>query len=98
MPTGWTPGPAPKKPAMDFRAIAAAEAQAQGVDPDLVHRVITQESGYKPDAKSPKGALGLMQLMPSTAQELGIDPNDPAQNIRGGVTYLRTMLERYGGD
>lgn len=57
-----------------------------------------QESGGDPGARSSKGAIGLMQLMPETARELGVDPNDPQQNIIGGVRYLGQMLKRFGGN
>jgi soluble lytic murein transglycosylase-like protein len=71
-------------------------ARAQGIRPDLVRAVIQVESGYNPYARSVKGAMGLMQLMPGTAAALGVTrPYDPEQNIRGGVTYLRRLLERY---
>ncbi len=56
------------------------------------------ESGFKPDALSPKGAIGLMQLMPETARTLGVDPHDPSQNARGGAQYLRDLLSRYEND
>lgn len=65
----------------------------------LVRNVIRQESGGNPSARSPVGALGLMQLMPGTAAELGVhDPLDPRQNVEGGVKYLRKMLNTFGGD
>lgn len=82
-----------------FDDVIAEHAQAQGVSPALVRAVIQLESGFNPSAVSPKGALGLMQLMPGTARELGVDnPFHPAQNIRGGVTYLRRLLDKYNQD
>lgn len=73
-----------------------SEAQRQGVDPSLAVNVARQESGFRPDAVSPRGAIGPMQLMPATAQQLGVDPRDPAQNIRGGVTYLGQQMKAFG--
>jgi soluble lytic murein transglycosylase-like protein len=74
-------------------------AGEHGVSVDLVRAVIQAESAFNPWAVSAKGAIGLMQLMPATARELGVtDPFHPAQNIRGGVTYLARLLERYDQD
>lgn len=75
-----------------------AHAQRHSLRPELVRAVIQVESGFDPRALSPKGAMGLMQLMPATARSLGVhDPWDPAQNIRGGTAYLRQLLDRYEG-
>lgn len=69
-----------------------------GVDEKLVRSVISVESAWRPDALSPKGAIGLMQLMPGTARMLAVDPKDPVQNIEGGVKYLAQLSEKYSGD
>ncbi len=69
------------------------------LDPALVLEVVRMESNFDPHARSHKGALGLMQLIPSTAQRFGVeDPFDPVQNLRGGMAYLRWLLERFDGD
>jgi len=71
-------------------------ARLNGIRPDLVRGVIQVESAFDPAAVSPKGAMGLMQLMPGTANELGVgNPFDPAENVRAGVVYLRQLLDRY---
>lgn len=72
------------------------EAARQGVDPALAARVMRTESGGDPSAVSPKGATGPMQLMPATAKGLGVDINDPYDNIRGGVRYLKQQLDTFG--
>jgi hypothetical protein len=75
------------------------EASRYGLDPNLVEAVIATESNFNPWAVSPKGARGLMQLMPSTAQQFGVsNVHDPSQNIQGGVQYLRHLLDIFGGD
>lgn len=73
-----------------------SEAQAQGVDPSLALEVAQMESGMNQARVSPVGAVGVMQLMPDTAQGLGVDQNDVQQNIHGGVMYLAQMLARFG--
>jgi soluble lytic murein transglycosylase-like protein len=91
--------PAVSSRARQFEPLIAEYAAAHAVRADLVRAVIQAESAFNPAAKSHKGAMGLMQLMPATASELGVsDPYDPAQNIRGGVTYLRRLLDQYDGD
>ena len=82
-----------------FDPLVREHAARQGLRPALVRAVIQVESGFDPRARSDKGAMGLMQLMPNTARDLGVrDPYDPADNVRGGTTYLRQLLDRYGGD
>ncbi|RDI75983.1 Transglycosylase [Gaiella occulta] len=81
-----------------YRAEIESASRETGVDPALILAVIRAESGGDPDAVSPAGAIGLMQLMPQTAAGLAVDPRDPAQNILGGARYLRSMLDRFGGD
>lgn len=74
-------------------------AERHSVDPALVKAVISTESGWNPAAVSRKGAVGLMQLIPGTAQRFGVgNPFDPAQNIEAGTTYLKSLLDRYNGD
>ena len=69
------------------------------VDPKLVHAIIQVESDYNPAAVSNKGAMGLMQLIPATAQRYGVgNPFDPKQNIEGGVNHLKYLLDLFGGD
>jgi soluble lytic murein transglycosylase-like protein len=91
--------PAPIKQAGRFDEIIHRHAAESGISPDLIKAVIQVESGFNPAAVSPKGAQGLMQLMPATARELGVlDPFHPEQNIRGGVSYLKQLLGQYSQD
>ena len=83
----------------EFEPIINSCALEYGVNKSLVKAVIHAESGYNPSAVSPKGAQGLMQLMPKTAQGLKVANSfDPADNIRGGVRYLRFLLDTFKGD
>jgi len=77
--------------------LADAAADRYGLPRSLVRSVMSAESGLQTRAVSPKGAIGLMQLMPGTAQQLGADPWDPAQNVDAGTRYLRNLLEKYDG-
>ena len=80
-------------------ALIRKAAQDAALSPQLLHAVIAVESGFDSRAVSPKGALGLMQLMPQTARQLGVrDPFDPAQNVAAGATYLRSLLDRFNGN
>ena len=73
-------------------------ANKYGIDPSLLAAVGSAESGFNQGAVSNQGAIGIMQLMPGTAQGLGVDPNDANQNIEGGAKYLRQLLDQFGGD
>ena len=81
---------------MDYRQLAYQTAQKYGIDPDLFVRQIQAESAFRPDAVSSAGAIGLGQLMPATAKELGVDPNDPVQNLEGAARYMKQQLDRFG--
>lgn len=85
-------GPSP------YEEIIAAVSQAHGVDPMLVKALIQVESNYKPGARSPRGAMGLMQLMPSTAREYKVrNPFDPKANIEAGIKHLKGLIDRFKG-
>ncbi len=86
----------PDRKSARFDPIIDQHAAAEGISPDLVRAVIQVESAFNPHAVSVKGAMGLMQLMPATATELGVrNPFDPAENIGGGVRYLKRLLARF---
>lgn len=75
---------------------ARAMARMHAVPEDLFLRLVQQESGWHAGAVSPKGAIGLAQLMPGTAQLLGVDPRNPQENLEGGARYLRAQFDRFG--
>jgi hypothetical protein len=92
-PSGARPGSLQRDPRFD--PLIEQFSAEHGVDPTLVRAVIQVESDYQPRARSSKGAMGLMQLMPETARRYAVrDPYDPASNIRAGVTHLRGLLDR----
>lgn len=83
----------------DYESLIVQASETHYVDPDLIRAIIKVESNFNHRAVSPKGAQGLMQLMPKTARELGvIDPFEPAANIHGGVMYMRRLLDLLDGD
>jgi soluble lytic murein transglycosylase-like protein len=82
-----------------YDSLVQEHASRHALRPELVRAVIQVESGFNPRARSPKGAMGLMQLMPATARRLGVgNAYDPGENIRGGCAYLRQLLDRYDGN
>jgi soluble lytic murein transglycosylase-like protein len=82
-----------------FAHLIRSAAERYGVDVRLVEAIVQTESAGNPTAVSPKGARGLMQLMPERAAELGVrDSFDPVQNVDGGVRHMRDLLQRFGGD
>jgi soluble lytic murein transglycosylase-like protein len=91
------PAPAPAARPKDPRQLVDEAADRYGLPRHLLHSVVKAESAYQPNAVSPKGAIGLMQLMPGTASQLGADPHDPAQNVDAGARHLRDLLLKYEG-
>lgn len=80
----------------EYLEVAKAAARKHGVPEDLFLRLVQQESGWNPVAVSTKGATGLAQLMPDTAEHLGVDINDAKENLEGGARYLRMMYDKFG--
>lgn len=89
---------------MDYTDLAVSYARRYGLNPEIFVRQMIQESGMNPDAVSPKGALGIAQIMPATARNPGYgvrpieDPTDPEEGLRFGAEYMRAMLDEFGGD
>jgi soluble lytic murein transglycosylase-like protein len=101
--TGSVPQPPPPPAAplttSSFDPIIKKYANHYGLDPSLIKSIIATESGFNPKAVSPKGARGLMQLMPATAERLGVSNSfDPEQNIRGGVKHFRVLMDNFNND
>jgi soluble lytic murein transglycosylase-like protein len=90
--------PRRRPPSAELAPVIDRYAQDRRLDPQLVRAVIQAESAYDVRAVSTKGAVGLMQLLPTTAAELGVDPWDPEQNVRGGTLYLRRLIDHFQGD
>jgi soluble lytic murein transglycosylase-like protein len=84
-------------PTVGTQALIDEAARKYGLPKAFLHSVVKAESGYRADAVSPKGAVGLMQLMPGTAKTLGADASDPAQNVDAGARYLAELLLKYKG-
>ncbi len=89
----------PSRAASEYASLIESAALRNGLPAALLHAVIKVESGYNPNATSPKGAVGLMQLMPGTAKRFGVtDRTSPAENIEGGARYLRELLTMFNQD
>lgn len=82
----------------DFKEAIPEVAKRHGIRPELLDALVWAESNYNPSAISPRGAIGLTQLMPATAAELGVDPKDPMQNLEGGARYLQSLLKQFGSE
>lgn len=90
--------PAPARAPADAASLVTEAAARWDLPPSLLHAIASVESGYDPAAVSPKGAIGIMQLMPQTARQLGADPRDPRQNVDAGARYLVELLRKYQDD
>src|SRR5262249_14353508 len=89
--------PVSPQPVLSAEQLADAAADKYGLPRKLVRSGMAAEAAFQSGVVSAKGAVGLMQLMPGTAATLGVDPNDPAQNVDGGARYLRDLLVKYDG-
>jgi soluble lytic murein transglycosylase-like protein len=86
-------------PESEARSLVGQAATREGLDAELLFNVMRQESAFRPCAVSAKGAMGLMQLMPATAEQLGVkDSFDPLENVSAGAKFLKELLARYNGD
>ena len=99
-PLAFEPSPAGSRFAVpqEFDAAFQAAGDEYGVDPDVLRAMAFAESNFNPKAVSPKGAVGLMQFLKATADEYGIDRNDPIESIFGAAAYMRKSLEKFYGD
>lgn len=97
-PKAMPKAPTVKDAHADTKALIREAARAHGLPPSIVESIAEVESAMKTNAVSHKGAIGVMQLMPGTARQLGVDPHDVAQNIEGGTRYLRELLLKYQND
>jgi hypothetical protein len=94
-----SPAPAiPQLSTEDIKAKVTKAAKDTKLDPKLFHAVVSTESNYNPSAVSPVGAVGLTQLMPKTAAGLGVNPGVVDENLKGGATYLQSLIKKYDGD
>lgn len=96
-PAAFTQANAAQVPTQYAEMVKTAAASAN-ISPTLLAALVWQESRWNPNAVSPKGAIGLAQLMPGTARDLGVDPRNPMANLMGGARYLRQMLNRFNGN
>lgn len=96
--TAAPPAPVVEAESLTPQELVTRAALRNGLPPEFVHSVAAVESGFRTDAASPKGAVGLMQLMPGTARDLQADPANPEQNAEAGARYLRELLLKYKDD
>jgi hypothetical protein len=97
-PLSYSPAVTRKLMPANWKIIVTSIADQHAIDPILFEALVWQESRWSPTARSPKGAIGLTQLMPGTAQQLGVNPFDPIANLEGGARYLKSLLTQFDGD